>query len=172
MNIRCAFRPVIGVIFGLIVVGCGSSSTPTTVREAGLWRGEVRIQNIYHTGKNADVQRFVEESTSTMCRPKSPPMIGDSNEGDAMVRRVIDLPKDGMTIIVEVPRKGGAFSGSLSVIVRRQASAAVMTEDVLRAQPSPVRPGAGVDVSVGTWLFTRLGDCPSGMKPFEKLPAP
>lgn len=174
MDIRCAFRSFIGAVLGLMAAGCGSSSNPTTEigREAGLWKGQVRIQNIYHTGKETDVQRFVEESTSTSCQPKRPPQAIQKSGGEAIVRRVIGVPEDGLTIIVEVPRKGGAFSGPLSVIVRRQSSAAVITEDVLRAQPSPVRPGAGVDVSVGTWRFTRLGDCPPGMKPFEKLPAP
>lgn len=172
MDTRCTSRPVIGAILGLSLVGCGSASTPTTVREAGLWRDEERIQNISHTGKDADVQRFVQESTSTRCWPKPPPRMGDLNEGGAAVRRVIDMPEDGMTIIVEIPPQDGVFSGPLSVIVRRRSSAAVITEDVLRAQPSPVRPGAGVDVSVGTWRSTRLGDCPPGMKPFEKLPAP
>ena len=172
MNTRRVFRPVIGAILGLSLVGCGSASNPTTVREAGLWRDEERIQNIYHTGKDVDVQRFVQESTSTRCWPKPPPRIGDLNEGDAMVRRVIDMPEDGMTIIVEIPPQGGAFSGPLSVIVRRRSSAAVITEDALRAQPSPVRPGTGVDLSVGTWRSTRLGDCPPGMKPFEELSEP
>jgi hypothetical protein len=173
MDIRCAFRPVIGAVLGLMAAGCGSSSNPTTEigREAGLWKGQVRIQNIYHTGKDTDVQRFVEESTSTSCQPKRPPQAIPTIGGEAIVRRVIDVPEDGMTIIVEVPRKGGAFSGPLSVIVRRQSSAAVMTEDVLRAQPSLLRPELGVDVNAGSWVFTRLGDCPPGMKPYEKLPA-
>ena len=165
---------IIGLGLCMAAVGGAACSAPTgkVGREAGLWRGEVRIQNLYHTGKDADVQRLVEESTGTSCQPEHPHPTVDIDEGTTAIRRVIEIPEDGMTIIVEVPRKGGAFSGPLSVIVRRQSSAAVMTEDVLRAQPSQLRPGAGVDVSVGTWRSTRLGDCPPGMKPFEKLPAP
>ena len=165
---------IIGLGLCMAAAGGAACTAPTgkVGREAGLWRSEVRIQNIYHTGKDADVQRLVEESTGTSCQPEHPHPTVDTDEGTAAIRRVIEIPEDGMTIIVEIPRKGGAFSGPLSVIVRRQSSAAVMTEDVLRAQPSLLRPELGVDVSVGTWRFTRLGDCPPGMKPFEKLPAP
>ena len=165
---------IIGLGLCMAAVGGAACSAPTgkVGREAGLWRGEVRIQNLYHTGKDADVQRLVEESTGTSCQPDHPHPTVDADEGTAAIRRVIEIPEDGMTIIVEIPRKGGAFSGPLSVCVRRQSSAAVMTEDVLRAQPSLLRPELGVDVNAGSWVFTRLGDCPPGMKPFEKLPAP
>ena len=165
---------IIGLGLCMAAVGGAACSAPTgkVGREAGLWRGEVRIQNLYLTGKDADVQRLVEESTGTSCQPEHPHPTVDTDEGTTAIRRVIEIPEDGMTIIVEVPRKGGAFSGPLSVIVRRQPSAEVMTEDVLRAQPSLLRPELGVDVNAGSWVFTRLGDCPPGMKPFEKLPAP
>lgn len=172
VHIRRIFVPIIMIFSGLCAVACGSSSSPNgdLVREAGLWKGEVRIQNLYHKGENAQVQRLMEESAATSCQPAHPVTQVGANDDSATIRRVINIPESGMTIIVEVPRHGGAVDGPVSLMVRRKLSSTTMTEDVLRAQPSPLRPGAGVDVSVGTWKFTRLGDCPPGMRPFEKLP--
>jgi len=159
------------VLIGMCAAACESSSTPAGAigRKAGLWKGDVKIQNTYHTGTGADVQRLIEESTSTSCQPDHPFPRTEPDDDDRIIRRVIEVPKDGIVIIVEVPRREGALNGPASLIVRRQTTSERMTEQVVRVQPSPVKPEIGMDISVGTWSFTRLGDCPPGMKPFEKV---
>lgn len=171
---RVALPGLTAFVIVCSLASCDHSSTPSGVgdRKAGLWSTEAQGQKIFHTGVDNQVQKIIEGSSSRRCEPGR--SYGDDGAiaNPAMIRRVIDVPEHRMTIVVEVPKDAGLGAGTFLLSVRRHPSDAEMTEELIMASPSKAQSGVALDTSARSWSFTRIGDCPQGMKPFEKLPAP